>query len=145
MNKIIPVAVAVIYDHKTDKFLLTQRKEIDSEDKEFGHCWNFPGGGIQFGEKIEEGLAREMKEELGVTVKIISPLPKVFSPIRHKWQGVLLCYLCELENKNSHIVLNHESIQYQWFTLEEIKTLKTLPLAHDIAKMAHDLIHEPSF
>ncbi len=29
--------------------------------------WDFGGGGLKFGERIEEGLVREIKEEYGVT------------------------------------------------------------------------------
>jgi len=36
------------------------------------HKWNFPGGVIEQGEDIEEGLVREVFEESGVTCRIQS-------------------------------------------------------------------------
>jgi 8-oxo-dGTP diphosphatase len=36
------------------------------------HKWNFPGGVIEQGEDIKEGLVREVFEESGVTCRILS-------------------------------------------------------------------------
>lgn len=132
----MPVAIALIYDKKTGKFLMTQRREIDREDVDYGHCWNFPGGGIQWGEDPKTALIREIKEELALEINIIMLIPHIFSPIRNNWHGLLICYLCEMKNINSPIVLNHESMDYKWYGLEEIKKLHTLPMAYEVAKEA---------
>lgn len=137
MKRIIPVAIAVIFDKKTGKFLLTQRKEIDPDDLEFGHAWNFPGGGIQFGEIPELALKREIYEELHKEITIISQLPCIFSSVRHNWHGLLICFLCDFINTDEMIKLNHESLQYGWFSIEEIQKLHSLPLVIDIAKEAN--------
>lgn len=139
MNRIVPVVIAVIHDPRTGKYLLTQRKEIDSEDTEYGHCWNFPGGGLQFGETPVEGLKREIREELGIEIKILKLIPHIFTPIRNMWQGLLICYLCAIIDPIAKIELNNESIDYAWYTLEEISTLHTLPLAFEIAREASKL------
>ncbi len=135
MNRIVAVVIAVFYDKTTSKFLLTQRKEIDPDDRDYGHAWNFPGGGMQFGETVEDALKREIREELGREITIIKLIPRVFSPVRRHWQGILMCYLCEFSDTRK-ITLNEESMDYGWFSLSEINNLKTLPLAYDIAQMA---------
>lgn len=133
MNRIVPVVIAVLHDKQTGKYLLVQRNEIDSEDKEYGHCWNFPGGGLQYGETLEKGLAREIREELGVEIEIKKLIPRIFTPVRHRWQGILMSFLCEFRQPGAKIKLNHESLAYGWYTLDEIKSLRTLPLAYEIA------------
>ncbi|MBI4973139.1 NUDIX hydrolase [Candidatus Roizmanbacteria bacterium] len=133
MKKIVPVAIAIIYNKKTNKYLMTQRKEIDRDDVDYGHCWNFPGGGIQWGEDPKVALTREINEELNVEINILTLIPRIFSPIRNNWHGLLICYLCEMKDIDAPIVLNHESMDHGWFSLEEIKKLKTLPLAYDVA------------
>ena len=133
MKKIVPVTIAVIYDKKTNKYLMTQRKEIDLEDVGYGRCWNFPGGEIQWGENPSGALMREIKEELQVEINILTLIPRIFSPIRNNWHGLLICHLCEMKDINAPIVLNHESMAHGWFSLEEIKKLKTLPLAYEVA------------
>jgi len=140
MNRIVPVAIAVIHDPSSRKLLLTQRREIDFEDRRFGNCWNFPGGGIQLGEQTEDALKREIREELGIEIIIENLLPKIFSPVRGKWQGILLCYLCRMKVKESKIILNHESIRYDWFGLTDIKKLNMLPLGLEIAESAYSIL-----
>ncbi len=39
-------------------------------------CYSLPGGGIEKGETIKEGLIREMKEETGCVVEIVKELGK---------------------------------------------------------------------
>jgi len=38
--------------------------------KQWGDGYDFPGGGIELGETIEEALKREVKEETGLEVKV---------------------------------------------------------------------------
>lgn len=133
--KIQPVVIAVI--RKNNKYLLTRRVDLDPEEKEYApYVWNLPGGGINFGEQSEEAIKREIKEELGVEIKIIKLLPKVFSETRNHWQGIFLCYLCEMKNNEEKIKLNHEADQYGWFTTIEVSKLKFLPSADKICEEA---------
>lgn len=136
MKKIQAIAIGVIYNPEKDKFLLTQRKDVDVEHSEFMNCWNFPGGGIEFGESPEKAVVRELKEELGIDTFIHHIIPKVFSTVRSHWHGLLICFVCTMKQYNSSIVLNHEANQYGWFSLDEIQQLPTLPLVYEIAKEA---------
>jgi mutator protein MutT len=54
------VAAAIIISK--GKVLLARRKQGDSHQG----FWEFPGGAVEAGETLEECLARELKEELGV-------------------------------------------------------------------------------
>lgn len=46
--------------------LVCQRRRNDS----FGLLWEFPGGKVKAGESLEEALARELHEELGIPARI---------------------------------------------------------------------------
>lgn len=140
MSKAIqPVVLAVI--RKEGKYLLTKRVERDPEDSKFHDIWQIPGGGLEWGELIENAVRREMREELGIEIRIIGLLPKVFEDIRGQlWHGIMLCYLCEMENDESMINLNDEASEYNWFTVDEIRklpsfteTIKAIDLAETIA------------
>ena len=58
------VAAAIIIAE--GKVLLARRKRGDSHE---GY-WEFPGGAVEPGETLEECLARELSEELGVAATI---------------------------------------------------------------------------
>ena len=54
--------------------LINERDEIlISDEQEYGMCFTkFPGGGLEFGEGLTEGLKREFMEECNVEIVILS-------------------------------------------------------------------------
>ena len=69
-------AVAVI--ERRGRILICQRHDRDS----FGGCWEFPGGKREPGESWETCLRRELREELGVVVRLIQP----YGRMRHQFE-----------------------------------------------------------
>jgi 8-oxo-dGTP diphosphatase len=60
-RKVVDVAVGVLIQPNGD-FLLTSRPE----GKVYAGYWEFPGGKLEAGETVEQALARELHEELGI-------------------------------------------------------------------------------
>jgi 8-oxo-dGTP diphosphatase len=58
------VAVGILFA-PDGRFLLAQRPE----GKPYAGYWEFPGGKLESGETVEAALARELDEELGITVQ----------------------------------------------------------------------------
>lgn len=138
MNKIIPVAIAVIY--KDNKFLLTERKGKDPDDPPGGgRVWHFPGGAVEFGENVESALKREIREELNLSISIQAQLP-VHSAVRPYWHGILISHLCQIVGPED-ILLDKESFQYGWFTRTEIEKLHTLPFVAEMLEDAQALLN----
>lgn len=119
-----PVVAVIGVVKKENQYLLTKRRSPKSEFNK----WQFPGGGLEFGERIDEAVKRELKEETGVDAKIIKRLDRVFEIIREKdnFHGVFFVYLCEMTDKNQKIKINSEASEYGWFTKEEILQLDSL-------------------
>ncbi len=67
----LPVVAAVITD-SAGRVLLAQRPA----QKHLALKWEFPGGKVEAGETPEEALRRELREELGIEVAIVRPLPR---------------------------------------------------------------------
>ncbi len=132
MKKITPVVIGVV--RYRSYYLLTKRI---SPKKEFNK-WQFPGGGLNFQEKLVNGLVREMKEETGLILK--SPkFINVFEVIRkNHWHGLLFAFLFEL-NKKPKIILNQEACEYGWFNLKELLKLDCLEMTKEIALEAERL------
>lgn len=133
-----PVVIVLI--KKDNKFLMTKRVSFDPKDKEFyPYVWQFPGGGLEFGENPEETAKREMIEEIGTEIEIISLIPKIYTEVRNNWQGVFICFLCKLKNEKSKIILNDEASEYNWFELNEISKLKLMPRTFEMALEAEKI------
>ena len=67
------VVVAAVIERSDRRLLIGQRRRGDTSPLK----WEFPGGKVEEGETPEEALARELKEELGVTLKKSAPLGRV--------------------------------------------------------------------
>ena len=63
-RQLVQVAVGVLI-RSDDSFLLTSRPE----GKAYAGYWEFPGGKLEMGETVTQALARELQEEIGITIE----------------------------------------------------------------------------
>lgn len=71
--------VAAVIEGPDRRLLIGQRRKNDSSPLK----WEFPGGKVRPGETAEAALARELREELGVTLTKSAELGRV----RHQYAG----------------------------------------------------------
>ncbi len=71
-ESIVHVAVAVIRNENNE--ILIQQRAANTHQ---GGLWEFPGGKLEEGETVEQGLIREIKEELDIQVLLSRPLIKI--------------------------------------------------------------------
>jgi len=72
----ITVVAAIIRDHD-NRLCLSRRPE----HKHQGGLWEFPGGKVEEGEPLDQALARELNEELGMKTTGSQP----FMTVRHRY------------------------------------------------------------
>jgi 8-oxo-dGTP diphosphatase len=86
---VIAVVAAVI--ERDDHFLLTRRQAgVHLEG-----MWEFPGGKIDPGERPEQTLIRELREEIGITVKEACLAPLTFASYAYEDFHLLMpLYIC---------------------------------------------------
>lgn len=73
-RRLLLVAAAALLDGQ-GRVLITQRPA----HKQMGGLWEFPGGKVELGEAPEAALARELREELALTVEPDSLEPFAFA------------------------------------------------------------------
>ncbi|HEV2287916.1 MAG TPA: NUDIX hydrolase [Candidatus Acidoferrales bacterium] len=91
-HPVIAVGGVVIADSRA---LLIRRGQAPLEGR-----WSIPGGILELGETISEGIARELLEETGIEAKpteLLEVYEKVFRDAsgRAQYHFVILDYLCE--------------------------------------------------
>ncbi len=84
------IATAGIIQER-DKFIITQRLN----NVPLPLQWEFPGGKLEQGESPEQCIMRELKEEIGVTVKVEKLVDVCFYPYDHG-DVVLIFYKCSI-------------------------------------------------
>ena len=72
MKSRLHVAAAVITDERGKILLAKRAKHVHQ-----GGLWEFPGGKVEEGERIEQALVRELQEELGIIATEFRPLIRV--------------------------------------------------------------------
>lgn len=123
------------------KFLLVRRAANDSSYPEF---WEIPGGKLEINETPHEGLLRELKEETGINVDIISPISVAHFTIPAKnTQYIQINFLC-YPNSEINITLSQEHSDFAWITFEVISEYKINPqMKQEILKFKnHRLLKE---
>lgn len=106
---------------KDEKVLLL---ELRSTGKYF-----LPGGGVELGEKIEDALAREVGEEVGIEVDIIKFLGFkesffYYDPWDEAYQNISFFYLCEAKTfdlLDNNKILDEEVINPRWISIRSLK------------------------
>ena len=67
------IVVAAVIERSDRRLLIGQRRRTDTSPLK----WEFPGGKVEEGETPEAALARELKEELGATLRKSAPIGRV--------------------------------------------------------------------
>jgi mutator protein MutT len=122
--KQIDVAVAVIVD-SNNNILLTQRH--DPKNPSTHLKWQLPGGGIEKNETASPACYREVLEETGLTVKILSQNPhsiiNTFEDKTYRLTG----FKVKVISGTIDVEKDEETGDARWYKREEILSLNCLP------------------
>ena len=77
-------------------YAFMHRKNVKKR-KDIQEYYTFPGGGLEDNETLEEGVIREIKEEFGITVKVIRKLYEIYFKKLNQKEIFFLCKYVEGE------------------------------------------------
>lgn len=115
MEQEIIIALKGIIVYK-GKVLIIKRSDYDEV---FTGIWEIPGGRLQFDEKLESALIREVIEEVGIEITIERLFYAYTFMTGLTRQFVVLTYLCKTEQDN--VTLSNEHTEYLWASKAELK------------------------
>lgn len=125
---------------KDGKFLLTKRSP---KEKAFPNMWTVPGGKLEINDYakkqkdtsdawyniLENLLRREVKEETGLDIKNIRYLTSL-TFVRPDGIPVVIISLFA-DHHDGEVILNEESVNHAWVTLEEAKSYDLIDGIYD--------------
>jgi 8-oxo-dGTP diphosphatase len=112
--KLVTVAAVALVD-VDDRVLIAQRPE----GKQLAGLWEFPGGKLEPGERPEEALIRELREELSIEVKPACLAPLTFASHAYDDFHLLMpLYICR---KWEGFVQAREGQALKWVRAEALR------------------------
>ena len=112
-------AGAIIFNARGEVFLAKRGPEARNER----YKWEFPGGGVEFGETLANALMREILEEFGFVVEVdrlLDVVDHILPDEQQHW--VSPTYLCRYKSGTPRILEPHKCEEIGWFSLEAIPT-----------------------
>ncbi len=99
----------------------TGRSDVDPSPE-----WELPGGGLDFGESFQDGLKREIQEEMGLKVMWIDEKPSyAWTTKREVSRAMEWYYVCTLifrfEAEDLNFTPSEECKEIRFFSKEEMK------------------------
>jgi 8-oxo-dGTP diphosphatase len=131
--KLVLVAACALID-ADGRVLLAQRPE----GKTMAGMWEFPGGKVEAGERPEESLIRELKEELDIDVNEACLAPFAFASHSYEDFHLLMpLYLCR---RWDGVVAAREGQQLSWVRPREMGKYSMPPADMPLVSQLRDLL-----
>jgi len=111
---------AIIVNEERKLFLAKRGREARNESGK----WEFPGGGVEFGDTLVDTLKREIMEEYGIQIEVgrlLDVCDHIITTEHQHW--VSPSYLCTVIKGEPKILEPHKCDEIGWFSVEEIKTM----------------------
>ncbi len=142
-NKLIfEVGVKAVITDGKGKYLLLKKAEAYSNDLKNGfpnrRRWDLPGGRVEVGEPVRDGLRREILEETNLQLAEIIKIVDVHDAFFHEGYHSVRIYFEVMTS--GEIKVSPEHSEAQWLTFTEIKVLHSKnELERSTAKLFADL------
>ena len=110
-------------------------------------AWSIPGGRLELGETITEGVVRELREETGLDVCVLGLIEvferifrdeAAFASATPRYHFVILDYLCEVVSGEPRA--GSDVTELAWAREEEIGQYRLTPTATRVLRQAFQMV-----
>lgn len=100
-----------------EKLLVVKRSENDDL---YPGAWEFPGGHLEEGETLKQGLKRELQEEIGLTDNFEPIITHYYDEVKEKNSELVhdleIDFIVNVDSSALEIKLSEEHCDYAWVT-----------------------------
>ena len=83
--------------------------------------WSIPGGKVEFNERVEDAVVREIKEEIGVDIEVIKLISVTNDILKEEDQHWLASqFLCRIVGGQLQNLEPHKCDAIEWFDLDKV-------------------------
>ncbi len=132
--------LAVVFDRE-GRILMGRRDETRNQ---FNKLWQFPGGGIEFGEDPRDAVVREVWEETGVKIELLSKHPFAFNysdPLTNS-HIIVLGFVGKYVSGDIDVSRDRNTGEAKWVHYDEIDFEQTVPLTKELVDSAVEFLEE---
>ena len=113
------VVVAAMVVDDEGRILIAERPE----GKFMAGWWEFPGGKLELGERPEDGLAREVLEELGIEIEVGDPFHVVNVARTEESAVCVIFYWCRHRSGEIELI---DAGDVAWVTVDDFGSIRFL-------------------
>lgn len=121
------IALGVI--KKDDEVLVIRRQEIERGLNNETLTWVFPGGKVEDGETVEQSVTREVLEESGYNVEVVSTIDEGQHPTFPAYMSYLACRLVDEEVRE---VRDKGIAEVKWVPIADFQSIITSSLNNKV-------------
>lgn len=100
-----------------DLFLVVKR---NANDDLYPNAWEFPGGHLEDGETLKNGLKRELMEEIGYTEDFKPMITHYFDEVKERNNELIhdleIDFIINVDKSKVNVKLSEEHSDYKWVT-----------------------------
>jgi mutator protein MutT len=135
----IGVGVGALIVDPQGRLFLSRRGPLAKNER---GLWEFPGGSVEFGERLAEALQREMREEYGIQIRVGELLDVVDHILPQEGQHwVSPTYLCTIVSGTPAIREAGKCAEIGWFFPEGMPADLTVITRENFAHYLEHLQH----
>ncbi len=114
----IGVGVGAVIRDSQGRLLLARRGPWARNEQ---YAWEFPGGAVEFGERLEDALRREIREEFGIEISVDSLLDVVDHILPNEGQHwISPTFICTIISGEPGVREPDKCLEIGWFGLDDM-------------------------
>lgn len=135
----IGVSAGAMIINDLGQIFLAQRGPHAKNEK---GCWENPGGGVEFGEKLVDAVKREIREEYGAEIEVIQQFPAEDHLIPDEHQHwVATTFIAKFKKGSEPKIMEPDKCSaIGWFSLDQLPTPLSIITQLDINHHGYEII-----